>query len=141
MAGLTYVLDTNVISDALRQNERVRSQLRRSVVEENTVCLCQPVYYELLRGLLKANAVTKLSVLQDEIRPLVTWIPLTDADWEQAARFWAEATGKGRQFSDVDLLIAAVAARLNGILVSADDDFDALPITREDWRKPSAERQ
>jgi predicted nucleic acid-binding protein len=44
-------------------------------------------------------------------------------------------TTKGRQFSDMDLLIAAIAKRLDAILVSSDSDFDALPVTREDWRK------
>ena len=69
MAGLTSILDTSVISDALKRNEPVRSRLWRSVVEENTVCLCQPVYYEVLRGLVKTNATSKLSVPQNEVRP------------------------------------------------------------------------
>jgi len=41
---------------------------------------------------------------------------------------------EGRAFSDVDLLVAAVAERLGGIIVSADADFDALSVLRENWR-------
>ena len=61
---------------------------------------------------------------------------VTEADWQQAARFWADAANKGKVLSDVDLLVAAIARRLGGVVVSADDDFDELPIKRENWRKP-----
>jgi len=55
-------------------------------------------------------------------------------NWQQAAQFWADAVNKGKQLSDVDLLVAAVAARLGGVVVSADGDFDALPVRRNIWR-------
>ena len=32
------------------------------------------------------------------------------------------------------LLIAALAQRLDGVVVTSDDEFDALPIRRENWR-------
>jgi predicted nucleic acid-binding protein len=35
----------------------------------------------------------------------------------------------------MDLLTAAMAMRLNAIIVSADDDFDALAVKRENWRE------
>ena len=57
----------------------------------------------------------------------MTWAPLIDADWEQTTHFWDDATVRGLQFSDIDLLVAAVAAWLGGMIVSGDDDFDALP--------------
>ena len=37
---------------------------------------------------------------------------------------------------DMDLLIAALASRMNGVIVTADDDFDFLSIPRENWRIP-----
>ena len=64
------------------------------------------------------------------------WVPLVDADWEQAARFWADATSRGRQISDIDLLVAAVVSRLGGVIVSSDANFDALATPYEDWRNP-----
>jgi predicted nucleic acid-binding protein len=83
---------------------------------------------------LRANATRKLSVFEETFVPLLTWLPLIDADWRQAAAFWAEARKAGKQLSDVDLLLAAMTRRLDGILVSADDDFDALPMKHENWR-------
>ena len=68
--------------------------------------------------------------------PLLDWLPLTDADWRQAAQFWADTRSTGKQLSDVDLLVAALAKRLDAIIISNDDDFDALPVKRENWRTP-----
>jgi predicted nucleic acid-binding protein len=76
----------------------------------------------------------KLRDLQRSILPLFTWEDLEDLDWEQAARFWAEARRKGQQLGNPDLLLAALASRQNAVIVSVDTDYDALPIRREDWR-------
>jgi predicted nucleic acid-binding protein len=62
------------------------------------------------------------------------WTSFESGDWDRAAQLWAEARTKGRQLSDVDLLIADIAIRLDAILVTADDDFGALPVRRENWR-------
>jgi predicted nucleic acid-binding protein len=71
--------------------------------------------------------------------PLLTWTSLTDGDWRQAAQFWADVTNAGKQLADTDLLVAAIALRVGGTVVTADDDFDALPIKRENWRIPISE--
>jgi len=60
---------------------------------------------------------------------------LSDIDWEQAAQFWADAVSRGKQHSDVDLLVAAIAKRLEATVITADDDFDSLPVKRENWRQ------
>lgn len=134
MAGLIYIVDANVISDLLARVSSVEQHLDRRKTE--IVCLCQPVYYELIRGLIKTQATSKLQRLEEVLRPSFNWITLTDDDWLQAARYWALATGSGRQLSDVDLLIAAIATRLDAIIVTSDADFDALPVKRENWRTP-----
>jgi predicted nucleic acid-binding protein len=81
MDGLTYILDTNAISDYITQFEPTTTHIR------------------------------------------------------QAAQFWAVARNAGRQLFDVDLLIAALAFRLNTVVVTNDNDFNALPVRHENWRK------
>jgi tRNA(fMet)-specific endonuclease VapC len=130
-----FVLDTNAISDYINAIEPARTHIYDTVQSEQRVYLCQPVYYEVLRGLLKVNATRKLEVFRKEFVPLLQWLPLINEDWQLAAELWAETSKQGKQFSDTDLLIAAATLRLDGILVSADDDFDALPIKRENWRE------
>jgi tRNA(fMet)-specific endonuclease VapC len=136
MERLTYILDTNVIADCMNGRDPVAQQFYVTVQAGHRICLCQPVHYEVLRGLLKVQATRKLHIFQTTILPLLTRMPLTAADWRQAAQFWADAVNAGKQLTDMDLLIAAVTRRLDGVLVSADADFDALPITRENWRAP-----
>jgi tRNA(fMet)-specific endonuclease VapC len=106
-----------------------------SVIEYgNQIGISQPVYYEVIRGLLKRDARRRIAILQNKIMPLITYVQVEEADWLKAAQFWADADNKGRQLSDIDLLIAALAHRLDAVIVSSDTDFDALPVKRENWR-------
>ena len=133
---MIYVLDTNLISDISKLNPFVLNHLQIARINKDTLYVCRPVYYELLRGHLRTNATTQLATLEKSILPLFSWVELENEDWIQAARFWASATVMGKQINDVDLLLAAITLRLNAILVSSDNDFAPLPIKREDWRTP-----
>ncbi len=129
-----YVLDTNVLSDvaAPEPNQTVLHHLAGH--RQDILCLCEAVDYEIRRGYLKTGATSKLSAYENKVRRQFQWVSITEEDWKNAAMLWAEMANRGRAFSDVDLLVAAVAQRLNAIIVSADGDFDALSLTRENWR-------
>ncbi|MBN2502617.1 MAG: PIN domain-containing protein [Anaerolineales bacterium] len=129
-----YILDTNVIADLFRPDTTMQQRIKEARAGGNIFCIAQPVYYETLRGLLRKKAERKLSIFKRQLIPLFEWTPVIDADWELAAQYWAEAISKGKQLSDMDLLIAAIASRLDATIVSADEDFDALPVRRENWR-------
>lgn len=130
---MIYIFDTNAISDAIKKNPVMVNRLREHQ-DEHILCLCPPVHYEIRRRLLAISATAQLHIYETQVRRQFAWTRLKDADWEQAARFWAETRRKGKQLSDADLLLAALAVWLNAIIVSADDDFDALPVERENWR-------
>lgn len=128
-----YVMDTNVFSIvAPVPNPTVLANLARR--RQDTLCVCEAVDYEIRRGYLKTNATTRLAAYESKVKQQFQWVAITEDDWKQAARFWADMANMGRAFSDVDLLVAAVAKRLGGLIVSADADYDALPIQRENWR-------
>lgn len=131
-----YVIDTNVISDIAAPMPKPAVLANLAKHRQDTLCLCEAVDYEIRRGYLKTGASGKLRAYENQVKRQFQWMAITDDDWSQAAQFWADAANKGKAFSDVDLLVAAVAKRLGGLIVSADTDFDALPITREDWRTP-----
>jgi predicted nucleic acid-binding protein len=133
MAGLIFLFDTNAISDLIEQNTTLADHIRSLQLSAQMI-LCSPVHYEVKRGLLYTGAQRKSQIYEQEIRPRFHWISLEDVDLELAARYWSDARRRGKQFSDIDLLIAAISVRLNGVIVSADSDFDALPIMRENWR-------
>ena len=134
MDPVIYILDTNVIADRFHRLPQVLDRLNRAGEAGHILGMCDPVRYEVLRGLLKVNASQKLQLFRDTITPLMDHLALTDADWQLAAQLWADMRNQGRQFSDVDLLISAIAQRLDAVVVTSDDDFAALPIQCENWR-------
>lgn len=131
---MNFILDTNIITALIKGEKRVFEQLEAH--RRDGIFLCPPVYYEAMRGLLWKNATTKIAVLQ-ALRARLGWFDLINEDWDRAAQLWADAVRNGKQLADIDLLIAAIALRHNAIIVSADDDFDALPVRRENWRTPT----
>ncbi|MEO8393673.1 MAG: PIN domain-containing protein [Chloroflexota bacterium] len=131
---MIYVLDTNVVSDFLKMQPTVLAAVREHLLDGDHLLIAPHVHYELVRGLVRYNATTQLKRLNEEILPLLEWTPLTDDDWLQAAHLWAATVSAGKQLTDMDLLLAALTQRLDATLVTADDDFDALPIKRVNWR-------
>jgi predicted nucleic acid-binding protein len=129
-----YLLDTNTISDLPEGHPIVGTALRRYIQEGHTIGLCPPVRYEIERGLLWRNLVKKLNVFRSVIRPQLTHIEMVDTDSTQATQFWISSRSRGRQLSDMDVIIAAIAHRLDAVIVSSDTDFDALPVKRDNWR-------
>lgn len=128
---MKYLLDTNIITALIKGDPRVLAQLEAHL--DDGVYLCQPVFYEAMRGLLWKNATTKIQTLE-RLRLRLGWFQLLESDWEQAGVLWAQAVSHGRQLADIDLLIAAIALRQDAIVVTDDQDFDALPVKRENWR-------
>lgn len=131
---MNYVLDTNTVSDFLKKHPNVTTSIERHLANGDTLFIAQPVHYELIRGMVRHHATTQLRRLNDQILPQFEWLRVTDADWLLAAQLWADTVSRGKQLSDVDLLLAALAQRLDAVLVTGDDDFAPLPIKRENWR-------
>lgn len=129
-----YLLDTNAISDLITEHAQVSDQVSEHLEAGDSLGLCRPIHYEILRGLFWRGATTKLQVYLRRVVPLMQWIELADSDWEAAAHLWADARRKGRQLGDPDILLATLSRRLEAVVVSSDTDYDALPIIREDWR-------
>lgn len=133
MDPVIYILDTNVISGCFNRLPQVLDRLNRVGEARHVLGLCDPVRYEVLRGLLKVIATQKLLLFHETIMHLMDHLALIDDDWRVAAQLWATMRNQGKQFSDVDTLIAVLAQRLNAVVVTADDNFAALSIQRENW--------
>ena len=128
---MKYILDTNIITALIKGEASILAELEAH--RSDGVYLCQPVYFESMRGLLWKKAEVKIAALQ-KLRARLGWLQLLDADWEQAGQLWVYAVSKGKQLADVDLLIAAIAVRQDAVIVTSDKDFDVLPVRRENWR-------
>lgn len=129
-----YVLDTNVVSDIAAPVPKPAVIANLVQHRQDTLCLCEVVDCEIRRGYLKTATISKLNTYENKVKQQFQWVTITEDDWKQAAQFWADSANKGRVLSDIDLIVAAVAKRFDGVIVSADTDFDVLPVKREDWR-------
>jgi len=128
-----FLIDSNTIADFVSRQENTLHQIKIAKTQGDTLGLCRPVHYEVLRGFLWRNAPAKRSRFEGSIGLIFDWVELAETDWVQAAQFYATARTAGKQLADTDLFLAAVAHRLNITIVSNDEDFNALPVKRISW--------
>lgn len=98
MGRVTYILDSTLIADGIRRDAQVLDRLTQAGEDGHALGLCDPVRYEVLRGLFKVKATRKLQLFRQTIMPLLDHVPLIAADWRLAARFWANMRNRGCSF-------------------------------------------
>ena len=120
-----YLLDTNIITAHLKNNQRITNRLKEVRSQGQKVFISGISYYEIKRGLLAVNATSKLSVFNDLCKSYR--LLLLD-------EIHADLKRRGRPIQDADILIAATAIRHGLILVSDDSDLLRVQgITVENW--------
>jgi len=132
---MPYLLDTNVITQLLRRTPGIVGRYRAALARGEVIYLSAVVYYEMKRGLLHVGATRQLRQLDEHFKNVLQWAPVSDANWNQAAHFWAECRRQGRPHDDDgDLLIAAQANALGAVVVTRNTrDFADLQVAVENW--------
>ena len=105
-----FVLDTNVLSEVLRQ--RPSPGVIRRLLENSskTLFASELTRYELRFGAaLRADASEFWSRLQRDVLPLVTWLAVTESISLRAADIAAAQRLSGRPCGTINPLIAATA--------------------------------
>ena len=116
---MTYLLDSNVLTQLLRRNAQVVEKYRSTLRRGELVYLRAVAYYEVKRGLLHVGATTQLRRLDEDFKAVLRWVTVSDATWDKAAELWAECRRQGRPHDDDgDLLIAAQAIALGAVVVT-----------------------
>ena len=124
---MEYLLDTNVISEAVKTtpNQSVMKMLER---HQNEIVTAAPVWHELQFGCQRLPRSRKREVialfLNDIIRRTMPILPYDDraAEWHASER--ARLSSKGATPSFVDGQIAAIASVNDLVLVTRNiDDF------------------
>ena len=113
-----YCVDTNIISYILRKDKKLQDRVYREANEGAGVLIPPIAYYEIKRGLIEANATTKLR----DFERLCNMIEVDYIDTETldiAANIWAALIKAGRKIDDADILIAATCIAHDHTLVSA----------------------
>ncbi len=139
--SLTYLLDTNVVSDPLRPvpNQQVLDHLKR---HEDEIALATIVWHELLFGAYRLPPSARRSAIERYlIQVIAPTIPILSYDnraakWHAAERARLTSLGKTPPFADGQ--IAAIARVNDLILVTANTADFALfqDIQVQDWSSP-----
>ena len=137
---LTYLLDTNVISEPLKPkpSENVLQQLRD---HQDEIVISAVVWHELLFGYYRMPSSKRRAAVEsylfEVVAPTIPVLPYGEraAEWHAAERARLISDGKTPPF--VDGQIAAIARVNNLILVTFNvsdfEHYEGLQI--EDWRK------
>ena len=138
---LTYLLDTNIVSEPLRPvpNQQVLERLKR---HEDEIALAAIVWHELLFGAYRLPPSARRSAikqyLSQVIAPTIPVLPYDNraAQWHAAERVRLVSLGKTPPFADGQ--IAAIAKVNNLVLVTVNTADFALfqDIQVEDWSSP-----
>ncbi|GHT22785.1 hypothetical protein FACS189430_05080 [Bacteroidia bacterium] len=102
------ILDTDILSEFLRDNPKVVANVDEYLKEYGFVNLSIITYYEILNGLLYRDAKNLLSKFELFIK-LSNVIPLTLPMAKVAAEIQAELKKTGMEIGHTDTLIAGIA--------------------------------
>ena len=129
-----YLLDTNHLSAYLDRRPAVEQRVDAGFLAGDRFGICLPVLCEYRAGIrLSRRRRQNLARLQAALSLLRLW-PTDEATAAEFAELFQELRSAGRMLSQFDLLIAAVARQYKLILLSADQDFQAvLRLRVENW--------
>jgi tRNA(fMet)-specific endonuclease VapC len=136
--SLRYLLDTNIISEAIRPNPNA-SVMQQLLMARSTAAIGSVVWHEVLLGCYRMPESKRRNVietyLQEEVKARLPILPYTQeaAEWFAAERSRLIPLGLTPSYADGQ--IAAIAAVNNLILVTRNvsdyQNFTALTI--ENW--------
>lgn len=121
------LVDTSVWSLALRRtpdrlNERERKLVEewRRLIDHGQALLVGPIRQEILSGIREEFEFERL---RDHLRAFND-VPIQTGDYEEAARLFNRCRSRGVVGTPIDLLMCAVAHRLNLDIFTTDRDFE-----------------
>ena len=117
---MKYSLDSNVISDFLRKDEKVVQNMEKAIANGDEIYISSIVYYEIVRGLKAAEKFKRLrefNIFCENYQKLY-FDRESLAVVEKAIEIYVQLH-KGKQIEDNDIFIAATAIVNDCTLVTA----------------------
>lgn len=115
------VVDTSVWVASFRDPKSTTAATLKSLIDADEACVALPVRLELSAGL----AHTQRTQFRRALAALPLAVPTEDT-WRLVERWIDDAADAGHRFAVVDLLIAALAHELTGLIWSLDGDFERM---------------
>lgn len=123
--GVTYLLDTNAISDLMRSAPRIENFMA-GLSQADRVVTCTIVRGEILFGIARVPPGRRRTELEEAGRQFLTAVRCEPVP-EHAGDFYAAVKlarqQRGLTLDENDLWVAATALALGATLVSRDRDF------------------
>ena len=130
------LLDTDILSELLKQHPLVTQRARLYLADHDRLVFSIITRYEILRG-LKVKHAHAQEVAFDALCQVSVILPLTDRVIERAATLYAELYRCGDLLPDADILIAATALDAQRTVVTNNlTHFQRIPnLTVENWKQ------
>ena len=133
---MDYLLDTNIVSLALKQNSTILPKIELIKVTENNISISCITYFEIRRGFLAVDAPKQ----RERFNKFCQKYPIILLDdlaiLEKASQIHANLRLRGLPIQTEDILIASTAIMKNLILVSNDSDLTRIEgLNLENWRE------
>lgn len=136
MPQSAVLLDTDILSELLKQHPLVLQQVRTYPAEHERLAFSIMTRYELLRGLKAKQARTQEAAFTLLCQASLI-LPLTDQVVDRAATLYGDLHRQGALLPDADLLIAATALEAQRTLVTNNlAHFQRVPnLVIETWKR------
>jgi len=129
-----FILDCNHLSNAIRKHSVLRDRIRLERRTDRRFVTIMPILCELQAGIQQTSHPADNQLRLTQLLRLVRVWPV---DLETAEIYGAshiELRRKGRVLSQVDMMIAALARQHKLVVLTTDQDFEALTDLRlENW--------
>ncbi len=131
---MSYLLDTNIVSLAVRDNLKMKAKLQSIEFRGIDICISCITYFEIRRGFLAVDAPKQ----RERFNRLCQRYPIILLDdlaiLEKAAEIHANLRLRGLPIQTEDILIAATAMVKDLIVVSNDTDLARVEgLNLENW--------
>ena len=132
--SMDYLLDTNIVSLAIKSNRLVNQKLREIKAQRKSVFISCITYFEVRRGFLAVDAPKQ----RERFNRFCQDYPIIFLDdlaiLEKAAEIHANLRLRGMPIQTEDVLIAATAIVKDSIVVSNDTDLARVRgLSLENW--------
>ena len=136
---MLFMLDTNAISDIVREQPQIIARLGRLTAADE-VATCTIVQGELLFGVERLPAGRRRDDLRQKVQAVLADLrcePVVEAAGAEYARVKRTCQAKGLPLDENDLWIAATALALGSVLVTRDGHFTRVEgLSTQDWTTP-----
>jgi predicted nucleic acid-binding protein len=133
---VTFLLDTSVFSDLIREHPKTETRLA-ALSPTDRIITCTVVRGEILFGIARLPHGRRRRELEAKTTKLFAAVPCepipgTAGDWYAAIKLSQQQ--KGLALDENDLWIAATARALGAVLVTRDSDFRKInDLSVDDW--------